>query len=134
LTAALPGALWTGPALVGLPLATAERQEFRTRFTDKTRLPEVDAVLRLRYELPTGESLQDEARSVEIEQSRTRLGGYTWGFVEGETAREGTLYSPIYASRPRAKTGYAVINGIYVTIRASNLELLLQAARSLSRA
>jgi len=128
---ALPGALWAGPRLAGLPLATAERQRFRISFADQARAPETVAGLRLSYQLPTRGGRQDGSEYVEIKQARAREVGF-WGFVGGDPPREGTLYAPTSADPTgSARTAFTVANGIYLTIRASTPELLLQAARLL---
>lgn len=61
--------------------------------------------------------------------SRALAFGNMWGFVRGDDPPEGWLYTS--GSLP---VGFTVVQGTYVTIRASSAELLLAAARALEPA
>jgi hypothetical protein len=121
--AALPGAVWAGSALSGLPLTSAKRDELRTLFVDHARPPESGLGLRLEY--GSGGS---GAYVVLMESNRPRF-SYQWGFVRMAPTPNG-LAGKLYTTSGAA-IGFTVVNGLYVTINASNHELLMLAARSL---
>jgi hypothetical protein len=124
--AALPGAVWAGSALGGLPLTSAQRDELRTSFVDHARPPETGVGLRLEY--GSGAS---GAYVVLMESNRPQF-GYRWGFVQMTPTLSG-LTGKLYTSG-QAAIGFTVANGIYTTINASDHELLMLAARSLQSA
>lgn len=123
--AALTGAVWAGSSLGGLPLTSAKRDELRTSFADDARPPETGVGLRLEY----GRGASG-AYVVLMESNRPQF-GYQWGFVRMTPARS-DLTGKLYIAGEAV--GFTVANGIYVTINASNHELLILAARSLQPA
>jgi hypothetical protein len=120
---ALPGAVWAGSTLGGLPLTSANRDELRTSFIDRARPPETGVGLRLEY--GSGAS---GAYVLLMESTRPQF-GYRWGFMRMAPTLNG-LTGKLYTASGAA-IGFTVANGIYVTINASNHELLILAARSL---
>jgi hypothetical protein len=121
--AALPGAVWAGSPLGRLPLTSARWDELRTSFADHARPPEPGVGLRLEY--GSGAS---GAYVLLMESNRPQF-GYQWEFVRmTPTVRDltGKLYTISGAA-----IGFTIANGLYVTINASNHELLMIAARSL---
>jgi len=120
---ALPGAVWAGSALGGLPLTSAQRDELRTSFADHARPPERGLGLRLEY--GSGAS---GAYVLLMESNRPQF-GYRWEFVR-MTPSVRDLTGKLYTTSGVA-IGFTVTNGLYVTINASNHDLLMLAARSL---
>ena len=120
--AALPGAVWAGSALSGLPLTSAKRDELRTSFVDQARPPETGLGLRLEY--GSGAS---GAYVLLMESNRPQF-GYQWGFVRMTPTLSG-LNGKLYIAG--TTVGFTVVKGLYVTMNASNHELLMLAARSL---
>jgi hypothetical protein len=106
-----------------LPLTSAQRDELRTSFADHARPPETGVGLRLEY--GSGAS---GAYVLLMESSRPQF-GYRWEFVRMAPTLSG-LTGKLYTASGAA-IGFTVANGIYVTISASNHELLILAARSL---
>ena len=123
--AALRGAVWAGSSLGGLPLTSARRDELRTSFADHARPPETGVGLRLEY--GSGAS---GAYVVLMESNRPQF-GYQWGFVQ-QTQTLPDLTGKLYIAG--TSIGFTVTNGIYITINASNHDLLILAARSLQSA
>lgn len=123
--AALRGAVWAGSAVDGLPLTSARRDELRTLFADHARPPETGIGLRLEY--GSGAS----GAYVVLMESRRPQFGYQWGFMR-TTPAPSSLTGKLYIAG--ATTGFTVANGIYITINASNHDLLILAARSLQSA
>jgi hypothetical protein len=120
--AALPGAVWAGSTLGGLPLTSAKRDELRTSFADQDRPPETGVGLRLEY--GSGAS---GAYVVLMESNRPQF-GYQWGRI---TLTPSGLSGKLYYYSSGAAVGFTVANGIYTTINASNHDLLIRAARNL---
>jgi Sigma-70 region 2 len=121
--AALPGAVWAGNPLGGLPLTSARRDELRTSFAHHTRPPETGVGLRLEY--GSGAS----GAYVLLMESKRPQFGYQWGRITlTPSGLSGKLY---YYNSAGAAAGFTVANGIYTTIDASNHELLIRAARTL---
>jgi hypothetical protein len=121
--AALPGAVWAGSSLGSLPLTSAQRDELRTSFVGHARPPEAGLGLRLEY--GSGAS---GAYVLLMESNRPQF-GYQWGFVPMTPTRSG-LTGKLYTTSGAA-IGFTVANGLFVSINASNHELLMLAARSL---
>lgn len=119
---ALPGAVWAGSALGGMPLTSAQRDQLRTSFVDDARPPETGLGLRLEYG-----SLASGAFVVLMESKRPQF-GYRWGRI---TLTPSRLSGKLYYDKSGAAIGFTVSNGIYTTIIASTHDLLLLAARSL---
>jgi hypothetical protein len=120
--AALPGAVWAGNPVAGLPLTSARRDELRTSFAHHSRPPETGVGLRLEY--GSGAS----GAYVLLMESKGPQFGYMWARVPlAPSDLDGKLY---YFSSGDA-VGFTVANGIYITIRASNHDLLIRAARTL---
>jgi hypothetical protein len=118
--AALPGAIWAGSVLGGLPLTSANRDELRTSFAHHARPPEKGVGLRLEY--GSGAT----GAYVVLMQSKRPQFGYRWALTSAApTSLTGKLYIAGEA------VGFTVANGIYTTIIASDHALLLLAARSL---
>jgi hypothetical protein len=120
--AALPGAVWAGNPLGGLPLTSARLDELRTSFADHARPPETGVGLRLEY--GSGAS---GAYVVLMESKRPQF-GYQWGRI---TLTPSGLSGKLYYYSSGAAVGFTVANGIYITINASNHDLLIRAARNL---
>jgi hypothetical protein len=120
--AALPGALWTGNSLDGLPLTSARRDELRTTFAKHVRPPENGVGLRLEYGSGTS-----GAYVVVMESKRPQF-GYQWGRI---TLNPSDLTGKLYYYPSGAAVGFTVTNGIYTTIMATDHDLLIRAARSL---
>jgi hypothetical protein len=131
IAAAVPGAVWAGPSVNGLALAKAEQQALRTAFAKHARPPLTGTGLELDYgTLNASGRLEISQPNVRIHvaPSRALAFGTMWGFVRGDDPPEGWLY----ASEP--PLGFTVVEGMYVTIQASNANLLLAAARALEPA
>jgi hypothetical protein len=143
---AVPGALWAGASVADLGLAAVTKQDLKTSFPHGTRAAETGVGLELDYGSLIDRHLDVSRPFIRIQQapSRTLGFGIEWGFVRGETPPPGQLsfqsmgggkaYGPggkPLPPSPPLVLGFTVINGTYVTIQASNRELLLTAARSL---
>jgi hypothetical protein len=124
--AALPGAVWAGNPLDGLPLTTARRDELRTSFAEHTRPPETGVGLRLEY--GSGAS----GAFVVLMESKHPQFGYQWG--ARVTLPLSRLNGKLYYYSTGAAIGFTVTNGVYTTINAANHDLLIRAARSLRAA
>lgn len=147
---AVPGALWAGLTLDGLPLARAERQALRTAFADRSPA-ETGIGLELGYGALGSQGRLDWSRPhVEIQQAPSRALGYAsmWGFVRGDSPPPGQLYVEVINAHEQARgpdgkllpppaplaLGFMVIDGSYLTVQASSQELLLAAARRIELA
>ncbi|TML41824.1 MAG: hypothetical protein E6G25_01430 [Actinobacteria bacterium] len=140
---AVPGAVWAGSSVEGLPLASATRENFRTRFGD--RAAEDWSGAQLVYgamssaEVPDFEQpfvqIWESVRSVsESAYAGPRLPPLPVSELDGRLYVPWTGAQPPSPSAPlamNALTGYAVVNGVHVTVRASSGELLVAAARAL---
>ena len=140
---AVPGAVWAGSSVEGLPLASATRENFRTRFGD--RAAEDWSGAQLVYgamssaEVPDFEQpfvqIWESVRSVsESAYAGPRLPPLPVSELDGRLYVTWTGAQPPSPSAPlamNALTGYAVVNGVHVTVRASSGELLVAAARAL---
>ena len=125
---ALPGALWAGPTPSGLAFTSAERMVMRTSFANDAHPPQLAVGLSLVYSANPDDN---GAPSVHLDESRTPQFGYSWGFVRGGPPAEGTIYAPIFSGGSSTAMGFTIVDGTYVTIRASSRELLLAVARAL---
>jgi hypothetical protein len=126
---AVPDAVWAGANVNGLALAKAQLQSLRTSFANQARPPETGTGLELGYGVLNGGGRLDISQPYLLIQgapNRTLAFGSMWGFVRGDDPPEGWLYT----SGPAA-VGFTVVEGTYVTIRASSAELLLAGARAL---
>jgi hypothetical protein len=146
IAAAVPGGLWAGASLSALPLAAAARADLKTTFAHGTPAPQTGIGLELDYGALSPNGRLDISRSfVQIREAPSAaLGaGYMWA-VRGQEPPSGKLYAMKLGSGtaygpggkplpppPPLVLGFTVIDGKYVTIQASNRELLLAAARSL---
>jgi hypothetical protein len=124
--AALPGAVWAGNPLDGLPLTSARRDELRTSFADRTLPPEPGVGLRLEYGSAAAGSWV-----VLMESNRPQF-GYQWG--ARVTTPLSRLNGKLYYYPTGAAIGFTVVNGVYTTINAADHHLLIRAARSLRAA
>jgi hypothetical protein len=122
--AALPGAVWAGNSLDGLPLTSARRDELRTTFAKHVHPPETGVGLRLEY--GSGAS----GAYVVLMEARRPQFGYGWGFLWITPTLSG-LTGKLYYYASNAASGFTAGNGIYITIRASDHDLLTLAARNL---
>jgi hypothetical protein len=132
IAAAVPGAVWAGPTVNGLALAKAERQSLRTSFANHARPPQTGAGLELAYGTLNANGRLDTSQPylwIQGAPSRVLAFGNMWGFVRGDDPPEGQLYTS--GSDP---FGFTVVEGTYVTIRASSADLLMSAARALEPA
>lgn len=132
IAAAVPGAVWAGLSVNGLALAKAEQQSLRATFARHRRPPLTGVGLELDFgTLNSSGRLEISQPYVRIQgaPSRALAFGIMWGFVRGDDPREGWLYTS--GSLP---TGFTVVDGTYVTIQASSVDLLLAAARALEPA
>jgi hypothetical protein len=120
--AALPGAVWAGNSLDGMPLTSARLDDLRTSFADHTRPPETGVGLRLEY--GSGAS----GAYVLLMESKRPQFGYQWARM---TLTPSDLSGKLYYYSSGAAVGFTVANGIYTTINASNHDLLIRAARTL---
>jgi hypothetical protein len=140
---ALPGAVWAGSPLDGLPLAAVVREDWRTTFGDGVRESWTGA--ELVYGSMSSETVPDFGRPfVQVwEAARPEsayLGPFPNFWLPPSGLDEGHLYVPWSGSPPapepplavNALVGVVHTNGVYVTIRASSADLLLSAARALT--
>ncbi|HEX5582843.1 hypothetical protein, partial [Gaiella sp.] len=150
IAAAMPNALWVGRTLNGLPLVKAERQMLLSAFAGvKPTL--TGAGLELDYgSLDSRGRLDRSQPYVRISESPSRdlAFGNQWGFTGGDDPAAGELYvnasdghqqafgpdgKPLPPSPPLA-LGFAVVDGVYVTIETSTPDMALAAARALEPA
>jgi hypothetical protein len=142
IAAAMPGALWAGMSLAGLPLAAAEQESLSASFADGTPA-ETGTGVRLEYGTaavapaqptePFGGPLDASQPFVQISESPSAdltMGSAGWP-PAGTLLGRGQLYE--LNDQPVA-TGTLIDGGVYVTIRASSRTLLLTAARALTTA
>lgn len=150
--AVMPNALWAGKTLAGLPLARAEQQTLVAAFAGAT--PQRSGTgLELEYgSIAAGGHLDASQPYVRVSESPSRelAFGNKWGFAGGGDPAAGQLYvittndgdqerafgpdgKPLPPS-PSLTLGFAVIDGVYVTIETSTPELALAAARALEPA
>jgi hypothetical protein len=150
IAAAMPNALWAGKTLNGLPLVKAERQTLHTAFSGK-KPPLEGPGLELDYgSLDSRGRLDRSQPYVRISESPSRdlAFGNQWGFTGGGDPAAGQLYvvasdgrqqafgpdgKPLPPSPPLA-LGFAVVDGIYLTIETTAPDLALAAARALEPA
>jgi hypothetical protein len=146
ISAAVPGALWAGGSLSGLPLASATLQRLMTSFVHRTPAPKSGIGLELTYGTLAANGRLDRTRPfVQISEapSQTLAFAYMWGFAKatpaigqiyveslGGTPALGPHGKPVPPSPPLA-LGFTIVDGRYVTIQASNPKLLLAAARGI---
>jgi hypothetical protein len=131
IAAAVPGAVWAESSVKGLPLAKAERLSLRATLGHRRR-PLTGVGLELDYgSLTTNRRLDISQPYVRIRTAPTRALGFglMWGFVRGNDPPPGWLYT----SGP-STLAFTVVDGTYVTMQASSLDLLLSAARALEAA
>lgn len=152
IAAVMPNALWAGKTLAGLPLVKAEQQTLVAAFAGAT--PRLSGTgLELEYgSIGTGGRLDRSQPYVRVSESPSRdlAFGNKWSFGGGGDPAAGQLYvittndddqerafgpdgKPLPPSPPLA-VGFAVIDGVYVTIETSTPELALAAARALEPA
>ncbi len=131
--AALPGAIWAGSTVGGLPLVSADKESLKATYHRDSRPAQTGAGIELVYgTLKAGNRIDRSQPYVEISTAPNAVLAFAnmWGFVRGDTPPEGHLY---LATQPTAgwQIGFTIKNGAYVTVQASSRDLLLQAARSL---
>jgi hypothetical protein len=129
IAAAVPGAVWAGQSVRDLALAKAEQQSLLSTFPKHRRPPLTGTGLELDYgSLNSGGRLDISQPYVRIQEapSRTLGFGIMWGFVRGDEPPQGSLYTA-----GSAPIGFTVVDGTYLTIQASSLDLLLAAAKAL---
>jgi hypothetical protein len=132
IAASVPGAVWAGPSVNGLALAKAERQSLRTTFANHARPPQTGAGLELVYGTLNASGRLDTSQPylwIQGAPSRALAFGNMWGFVRGDDPPEGWFYTS-----GSAPVGFTVVEGVYVTIQASSVDLLLAAASALEPA
>ena len=139
---AVPGAVWAGTSVNGLPFAAATRENYRTTFGDGAT--EDWSGAQLVYGAMSSVNVPDWKQPfVQLWESARPQTAYS-GPVSvprrlPASELDGRLYVPWSGAAPspadplaiNALTGFAVVNGVYVTIRASSGELLVAAARAL---
>jgi hypothetical protein len=146
---AVPGALWAGASVADLALVAATKQDLKTSFAHGTPAAQTGVGVELDYGAFSHGRPDWSRPFIRISQAPSRVLGFgiQWGFAQGETPPPGQLYvqrtgrgkvygpdgKPLPPSPPIA-LGFTVIDGTYVTIQASDRELLLNAARSLKAA
>jgi hypothetical protein len=130
ITAAIPGAVWSGLKLFGLPLAAVYTTDLKTRFAHGRPAPQTGVGLELNYgDLKSNGRLDRSQPYARIGEAPSRALGYgdMWGFVRGADPPTGTLYVP----GGTFPLGFTVTNGRYITIEASTPELLRAVAQAL---
>jgi hypothetical protein len=130
---AMPGAVWAGPSVEGLPLARAEQQTLTASFVHHVHPTVTGAGIQLDYGTMKSPGRLDRSRPfVQINEapSATLAYGNMWGFIHGTDPSEGELYLATPASSDW-QVGFTVLNGSYVTIQASSRDLVLRTARAL---
>ena len=151
IAAAMPNALWAGETLNGLPLVEAERQTLHTGFAG-AKPPLEGTGLELDYGSIGNNGRLDRSQPyVRISESPSRdlAFGNQWGFTGGGDPAAGELYvnvaggghqqafgpdgKPLPPS-PALTLGFAVVDGVYVTIETSTPDLAVAAARALEPA
>jgi hypothetical protein len=139
---AVPGAVWAGSSVKGLPFASATRENYRTTFGDGAAKDWSGA--QLVYGAISSEDVPDwEQPFVQLWESTWPESAYlmTPRVPPLPTSElDGRLYVPWTGAQSpspsaplamNALTGYTVVNGVHVTVRASSGELLVAAARAL---
>jgi hypothetical protein len=147
------GAVWAGDSIQGLPLAGVTRENYRTTFGDGAA--EDWSSAQLVYGAMSSATVPDWQRPFiqlweSVQPHAAFLGppgglsSYGVGLTSAAThlpksELDGRLFVP-WTNAPTAPTpplainaltGVALVNGVYVTIRASSGELLVAAARAL---
>lgn len=138
---AVPGAVWAGTSIEGLPFAAATRENYRTTFGDGAA--EDWSGAQLVYGAMSSENVPDwEQPFVQVWESARPQSAYAVGPLDTNlpaSKLNGRIWVPWSGPPPRptaplainALTGFALVNGVYVTVRASNGALLIAAAREL---
>jgi len=137
----VPGAVWAGSSVEGLPFAAATREHYWTTFGDGAKEEWFGA--QLVYGAMSSAEVPDFERPfVQLWESARPQSAYV-GTGEPPlpaSKLDGTLYVPWSGPPPppapsrdptHALTGFTVVNGVFVTVRASSGELLVAAARAL---
>ncbi len=140
---AVPGAVWPGSSVNGLPFASATRENFRTTFGDGAAedwsgaqlvYGAMSSVEVPDFERPFVQFLESARPVSESAYVGPRLPPLPVSELDGRLYVPWTSAQPPSPSAPlamNALTGYAVVNGVHVTVRASSGELLVAAARAL---
>ena len=146
IAAAVPGALWTGGTLSGLPLVAATRDDLKTSFVHNAPAPETGVGLRLEYGALAANGHLDFAHpflQISEAPSRALAVGYMWALLDADPAtgkmyfqsmgggRAYGLHGKLLPPSPRIALGFTISNSRYITIQASTPELLLKAAQTL---
>jgi len=139
---AVPGAVWAGSSVEGLPFADATREHYWTTFGDGATENWFGA--QLIYGAMSSEHVPDWGRPfVQLwESARPQSANWVVSRVPPlPTSRlDGRLYVPWSGPPPssaplhdpiNALTGFTIVNGVFVTVRASSGDLLVAAARAL---
>jgi hypothetical protein len=136
-----PGAVWAGTSVEGLPFAAATRENYRTTFGDGAT--EDWSGAQLVYGAMSSANVPDwEQPWVQLWESAQPQVAYLGprGPQLPASELDGRLYVPWSGPPPSAPstppavgalTGFAFVNGVYVTVRASSGALMIAAARAL---
>jgi plasmid stabilization system protein ParE len=138
--AGFPGAVWAGPSVGILPLASATVQRLVSSYYHHSRPTESGLGLQLQYGSLLANGRRDWTKpyvTVSVAPSPTLAMAYMWPEVGGITSpTEGTFYfEPIRRDQTGAHglaIGFTTIGGRAVAVQASSNSLLLAAARSLT--
>ena len=115
----LPGALWAGQSVDGLTLTQVTSDQLTTSYPLGSGLsPEHGAGVQIHYG-------QGPANYVYLYESAKPEMAYEWGFVRGGGPPEGSLYLA------GSGLGFLINQGAYITVQASNQQLVLDAVHAL---
>lgn len=127
-TTVLPGALALGSSFAGLPVTKVVATKLSTIFEPEAdRKPIVAHGVEFDY---GSDSLMDGRPYVWLQEASRPSAQFYWRTASIPSAGE-LLVGPRFGTAGRGWTGRMVENGIYVTILASDPELMLEAARAL---
>jgi hypothetical protein len=138
---AVPGAVWAGASFEGLPFAAASRDNFHTTFGDGAA--EDWSGAQLVYGAMSSANVPDWGQPfVQLWESARPQSAYMGPAAVSRlpaSKLDGRLLVPWSGPPPspapplaiHGLTGFAFVNGVYVTVRASSGELLIAAARAL---
>lgn len=146
IVSAVPHTVWPGQSIAGMQLVSANRQLLGATFASGPPLS--GSGLELGYGSVARDGHLDSSRPYVLIQeapSRDLAYAHRWSVVSGEAPKPGELYASManprrrnagttgdeIAGSPQVAFGFTVIHGTYVTIQAPNMDLVLQAARSL---
>lgn len=118
-TTVLPGALWAGQSVDGLPLTKVTSDTLTTGYPSGSGIP---------VEHTTGIEVhygQGPGSSIDVYEAQRPEMAYRWGFVRSASIPEGDLYVA------GAGSGFLVKDGTYIAVEASTERLLLDTAKAM---